>query len=264
MSSTRVSAEESTWCLVASGQSQAPGRVRVHTTPFSIGRRPGMHLTLSCTSVSSRHAELIAGGESLWVRDLRSTNGTYVNGNPIQSATEVKEGDYLQFAKVVFRVNREAYLSNSRTSLGASCDEALAMIQFDKLVSQRNVVPYFQPIVRVSDGSRVGFEVLARSRLFGLQNPSAMFSAASLLESEGVLSRLCRTEAVLAAAKLVNPQMLFLNTHPRELADPARLIRSLHDLRTEFPQQTIALEIHEGAVTDGHTMLELRAVLDAL
>src|SRR5262245_31063536 len=104
MAFTRLPTEESTWCLVASGQSHAPGRVRVHTTPFTIGRRAGMSLTLSCTSVSSRHAELIAGGESLWVRDLRSTNGTYVNGSPIQAATEVREGDYLQFAKVVFRV----------------------------------------------------------------------------------------------------------------------------------------------------------------
>src|SRR5438093_9524981 len=126
MAFTRLPADESTWCLVASGgQSQAPGRVRVHTTPFTIGRRPEMHLTLSCNSVSSRHAELVSGGDSLWVRDLKSTNGTYVNGNPIHSATEVKEGDYLQFAKVVFRVNREASMSNSRTCLGVSCDEAL-------------------------------------------------------------------------------------------------------------------------------------------
>ena len=54
--------------------------------------------------------------------------------------------------------------TNSRTSLGASCDEALAMIQFDKLVSQRNVVPYFQPIVRVGKGTRIGFEVLVVER----------------------------------------------------------------------------------------------------
>ena len=67
----------------------------MHTTPFTIGRQPELHLTLSCTSVSSRHAELVSGGESLWVRDLKSTNGTYVNGNPVQAATEVKEGELL-------------------------------------------------------------------------------------------------------------------------------------------------------------------------
>jgi EAL domain-containing protein (putative c-di-GMP-specific phosphodiesterase class I) len=250
------------WYLVAStGQPKAPGRVRVHTTPFAVGRRPEMQLTLSCTSVSGRHAELVSDGETLWVRDLSSTNGTYVNGAPVQSATQLKEGDYLQFAKVVFRVIREAVVSSSRTAVGADCDEALALIQFDKLMSQRNVVPYFQPIVQIADGGRVGFEVLARSRLFGLQSPGAMFSAARTLELEGELSRMCRSEGLIAAAKIDESQILFLNTHPRELTDLTKLHGSLTELRELYPRQPLTLEIHEAAVTDDKTMHDVRAML---
>jgi EAL domain-containing protein (putative c-di-GMP-specific phosphodiesterase class I) len=250
------------WCLVAgAGQADAPKRVRVHTTPFTIGRRPEMNLTLSCASVSGRHAELVSDGDTLWARDLKSTNGTYVNGSPIQSATQVKEGDYVQFAKVVFRLGQEAVLSNSHTQLGAAADEALALIQFDKLMSQRNVVPFFQPIVNVRDGRRIGFEVLARSRLFGLQTPAAMFSAAQVLELEGELSRMCRSEGLVAAGKIQDPQTLFLNTHPCELADLAKLVCSLGELRSAYPSQPITLEIHEAAITDDKAMRELSAVL---
>jgi EAL domain-containing protein (putative c-di-GMP-specific phosphodiesterase class I) len=261
----RAATPETAWCLVAgAGQTGAPRHVRVHTTPFTVGRRPEMNLTLSCSSVSGRHAELIFDGEALWVRDLKSTNGTFVNGSAIESATELKPGDYVQFAKVVFRVGQETIMSNSHTQLGASADEALALIQFDKLISQRNVTPFFQPIVSVTDGARVGFEVLARSRLFGLQTPAAMFSAAQVLELEGELSRMCRTEGLVAAGQLHSPRILFLNTHPCELADLAKLGSSLTELRTMYPAQPIALEVHEAAITDDKAMRELSAVLAGL
>lgn len=261
----RSPVQETAWCLAAgAGQAGVPRRVRVHTTPFTVGRRPEMNLSLPCVSVSGRHAELVADGPALWVRDLNSTNGTFVNGNAIRSATELKAGDYLQFAKVVYRVGQEAAATNSRTQLGDACDEALALIQFDKLISQRNLVPYFQPIVSVADGTRIGFEVLARSRLFGLQTPAAMFSAAQMLEAEGELSRVCRAEGLLAAGKLCNPQILFLNTHPCELADLPQLASSLGQLRSMYPGQRIALEIHEAAVTDDKAMHELHALLKDL
>ncbi len=138
------------------------------------------------------------------------------------------------------------------------------MIQFDKLISQRNVVSFFQPIVHVTDGTRIGFEILARSRLFGLQTPAAMFSAAHMLEAEGELSRICRAEGLLAASRIPNPQILFLNTHPCELADVPQLGRSLAQLRATYPTRQIALEIHESAVTDGKAMHELRALLTQL
>src|SRR5262245_49873689 len=93
ITSERAAVSQPAWCLVAgAGQAAGPKRVQVHTTPFTVGRRPEMNLTLSCSSVSGRHAELVSDGAALWVRDLKSTNGTYVNGTPIQSATQVQEG----------------------------------------------------------------------------------------------------------------------------------------------------------------------------
>ena len=51
-------------------------------------------------NVSRRHAELWVENDSLYVRDLNSTNGTFVNGQSIAPDTkkDLKEGDRVRFA----------------------------------------------------------------------------------------------------------------------------------------------------------------------
>ena len=68
------------------------------------------------------------------------------------------------------------------------------MMQFDRLIHDGAVVPFFQPIVTMEDVPKVvGYEALGRSRLFGLQTPGEMFTTASQLNSETELSRVLRT-----------------------------------------------------------------------
>ncbi len=253
------------WCLLANTAPQSvPRSVPIHATPFLIGRRRDADLALDCPTISGRHAEVVWLRESLQVRDLGSMNGTFINGRRIADLTPVEAGDYLQLAGIVFRVNQAAGPVHHSTALTATCDQSLALVQFDKLMSQRAVIPHFQPIVRLADGSQIGFEVLARSRLFGLQNPAAMFSAAAAMEQEVALSRLCRWEAVACAAGFVDPPPLFLNTHPSELADLGGLQRSLVELRAKYPGKPLVLEIHEAAVTSPRIVREVRAGLNDL
>jgi EAL domain-containing protein (putative c-di-GMP-specific phosphodiesterase class I) len=254
------------WYLLSSvdpvGQAQ---QVTIRCSPFLIGRHGEGHLCLACRSVSNRHAELLLADASLWVRDLRSTNGTYVNGVRITGAKELGPGDFLQFGKVAFRVCQETARQDVCTvHQDDASDQALALIQFDKLMTDRSLVPFFQPIVAIQDGSVFGYEVLIRSRLFGLQSPGSMFTAASTLALEAELSRLCRSEAVAASGALGGSPMLFLNTHPTELIDAATLTRSLRELREQFPATPITLEVHEAAATQADTIRELRDVLSTL
>ena len=46
--------------------------------PFFVGRRSGLSLTLPKATVSSVHAEFFAAGRKLIIRDLQSTNGTFL------------------------------------------------------------------------------------------------------------------------------------------------------------------------------------------
>src|SRR5262249_7551950 len=141
-------------------------------------------------------------------------------------------------------------------------DRAMALLQFDRMMSQRAVTPHYQPIVSVNDERVVSFEVLARSRVVGLETATEMFDAAAYVQQEVGLSRLLREEGV-RVGQSIGQCGLFLNTHPAELGDE-RLLRSLNELREAFPGLPITLEIHEAAITGLKEMLALRAELKNL
>jgi EAL domain-containing protein (putative c-di-GMP-specific phosphodiesterase class I) len=198
----------------------------------------------------------------LKLRDLASTNGTFVNGERIQGKVSIKHGDLLQFASVVFRVGRQGAITDHQTVHEDNCDQALAMIQFDRLINSGAFVPFFQPIVSLNDRKTIGYEVLGRSRLFGLQSPVEMFSAASQLDLETQLSEAFRQRGIEIGSQFGSDMNLFVNTHPKELGTEA-FYKSLYELR-ECSDQVITLEIHERAATNADSMRKMCAALKEL
>ena len=69
---------------------------------ITVGRAPENAIVIDDISVSSRHAELILIGESCFLKDLDSTNGTFVNGNPT-SGVQLRPGDRIRLGKVEAR-----------------------------------------------------------------------------------------------------------------------------------------------------------------
>jgi pSer/pThr/pTyr-binding forkhead associated (FHA) protein len=67
---------------------------------MTIGRSPENFICLDDISVSSRHAELTMVGEVCHLKDVGSTNGTLVNGEPITVAVQLRAGDRVRFGKV--------------------------------------------------------------------------------------------------------------------------------------------------------------------
>jgi pSer/pThr/pTyr-binding forkhead associated (FHA) protein len=55
-------------------------------------------------SVSSRHAEIILHGTDIVIKDLNSTNGTYINGEKISEAP-LKPGQTLRFGQVELKID---------------------------------------------------------------------------------------------------------------------------------------------------------------
>ena len=252
------------WFLVGPYDSADTVRyLPVYTLPFVIGRREDLTLSLSYRTVSGVHAEIVEAGKSLVLRDLGSTNGTYVNGKRVTEPVELREDDLVQFANIAFRVRQQASHERSQTIQENACDLALALVQFDKLMAERAVSPFFQPIVTLATREVQAYEVLARSRLFGLETPKEMFDVASQLNLEVDLSVMLRWEGVQASLAMAEPPHVFLNTHPREMAGPG-LIDSLRKLRAAHPQQQMTLEIHESAAADVSCMAELRPGLTEL
>jgi EAL domain-containing protein (putative c-di-GMP-specific phosphodiesterase class I) len=256
---------KATWLLSGQVKEDEPVRtVRIETSPFIVGRRVGLSLTISKPSVSSQHAELALHDGRLVVRDLESTNGTFVNGVRIVHPCQLKHGDLVQFAQTVFRVGLESEHRQTKTAQDDAADRALALIQFDKLITERAVVPHVQPIVEINSQETVGYEILGRSRLFGLASPEAMFTAAAVLDLEAELSRILRYEGILHSCHLPGNPLLFVNTHPSEMAEPGLLEFSLRELRELAPDTQIVLEIHERAVAVIAQMRELQAALASM
>jgi EAL domain-containing protein (putative c-di-GMP-specific phosphodiesterase class I) len=249
------------WFLVGQTVGNESARyVPIHSTPFRVGRQSGLGFTLSNPTVSSVHAEVIQVGQVLALRDLDSTNGTYVNGQRVTDQVTLDDGDLIQFADVAFRLRCQTAAVQSGTIQTNGYDRALALVQFDNLMQERSVVPHFQPIVNIDDQTPIGYEVLVRSRIVGLETPAAMFTAAAQLNLEVELSRMIRWEAMQACEEFPESTKIFLNTHPSELGSP-ELFDSLAALRKFVPKRQLVLEIHESAVTDPEMMSELGAAL---
>jgi pSer/pThr/pTyr-binding forkhead associated (FHA) protein len=74
---------------------------------LTIGRSPGCGVaTPDDIYTSTLHARLFRHHDQLWVEDLGSTNGTYVNSEKISQALRLGKGDVLQVGSTVFEVTR--------------------------------------------------------------------------------------------------------------------------------------------------------------
>jgi hypothetical protein len=66
---------------------------RVGGKPFTIGRGPDNNLVIADSRVSWNHAQIWVEGGRIWVKDLASRNGTFVNEERLRDPAEVTDGD---------------------------------------------------------------------------------------------------------------------------------------------------------------------------
>jgi EAL domain-containing protein (putative c-di-GMP-specific phosphodiesterase class I) len=248
-------------------------RFALHDFPVRVGRRAGIGLSLLSPLISHDHAEIDVARGGLQVRDLGSTNGTFVNGARIATgaATRVKKGDVLHFANVEFLVGRlapgeSAAMLRTRTSLHHQLPRRLIdrARHLNNLLQNRIVVSTWQPIVHLHSGDVAGYELLGRGAAGQLpKDPEALFELANTLGLAGELSRLFRAVAARYLRHLPGHPVLFFNTHPAELDKP-ELLESLQSLRRALPGAALALEVHEQAATNPQVVHALRRALEAL
>jgi len=77
------------------------GEVIPLSTYTTVGRSNDNALIIDDAYTSSSHAEIVREGDDWLVRDLGSTNGTFVNGRRIHGQTWIRPGDEIGFGNVV-------------------------------------------------------------------------------------------------------------------------------------------------------------------
>lgn len=119
---------------------------------------------------------------------------------------------------------RKEALEQSYPSLGPTRATRALKSSFRRAVDSLWLA--FQPIL-TSDGHQVyGHEVLLRSDEPNLTDPVQVLEAAELLGSLDELGRVIRERAVEAFEQLPSEGLMFVNLHPKDLADPALFLAS--------------------------------------
>ncbi len=259
------------WALTGSiGLKSVPLTVRIDQSPFLVGRRPDAQLSLLSGVVSSEHAVLTLRGDSLWVRDQHSTNGTWLNGRQIDREVQLTSGDWLEFGDAIFQVHHHqtpVSLPNTPSQMqttvcrSSRIDNAAPMLTL--LLQTKALAACFQPICVSNTLEIHGYEFLARSAIDGVRDPAAMFSAAEKTGRAVELSELCRDCAMQHSLLLPSSAPVFLNTHPAESLIET-VLPQMRQIRRDYPERAIVLEIHEAAVTDPALIRMFREQLSAV
>src|ERR1700738_1653838 len=91
--------------IIISEKGGAERRESFDKNEINVGRVQGNDLMLPKGNVSKHHARLLFRDGRFIVTDLKSTNGTYVNGRKIAQATIVREGDKIYIGDFIVRVD---------------------------------------------------------------------------------------------------------------------------------------------------------------
>lgn len=93
--------------FVVAGDSPQVGQEFLIANEMTVGRAPGcaIHLT-DDTFVSQLHARVYRQDKAIFVEDLGSTNGTFLNGKKVTSGVQVRKGDHVQFGRTTMDVRK--------------------------------------------------------------------------------------------------------------------------------------------------------------
>jgi pSer/pThr/pTyr-binding forkhead associated (FHA) protein len=75
---------------------------------IEIGREASTGLSIDDEQASRRHTRVTAEGDHALVEDLGSTNGTYLNGQPIEGQRTLRPGDRLRVGLTIFELRTAA------------------------------------------------------------------------------------------------------------------------------------------------------------
>ncbi len=135
-----------------------PETILSQTKVMTIGRQAGTYLLIDHPSISRRHAEMAYVNGQYVLRDLGSSNGTFVNDTRLDPANAhiLKSGDSIRFGKVPFTFQTTVGTDLSRPSPidrpSLTKLHSMATGLYDPLAAGQPQPPSGQPILN-ADGS---------------------------------------------------------------------------------------------------------------
>jgi EAL domain-containing protein (putative c-di-GMP-specific phosphodiesterase class I) len=240
-----------------------PEKVALGKFPFIMGRGETADLRVPSTRVSREHAVIAQQGRTYTLRDLGSTNGTFVNGKRLAEAT-LSDGDVILLADEQLTFFSGEGVSRDVTtqvmggrpaaeSEGTQTQLLIAAVRrLQEAVVHRSGQIRFQPIVSLLDDSVLGWDGAVTSESCG----AAPASLRQVLETAHCRAttrwrRALRRWAVEEAEQFSHHGLLFLPADPAEVDDDDTLIAELEQLRSlARNQQKLVVQLPEAAVSE--------------
>ncbi len=216
-----------------------PGSSRPQTypltkAPFVIGRTEECDCPIPNTRISRRHAEILLESGVYRVHDLGSTNGTFLNGQRIDSAL-LQDGDLLLIAdselsfhlpapETAGSMATQVISGSSADTLDESDQPGLEVIRtlrsLQEMLLHRTIRHNFSPIVELASQTVIGQESIDQT-FQGLQLQTTDHPLAAVQESR-ILRRLYQLHRLLAVEQATSSEQkdwLFLRVHASEFGD---------------------------------------------
>ncbi|HUB05797.1 MAG TPA: GGDEF domain-containing protein [Myxococcales bacterium] len=90
-------------CLVVIYGPDLGHRYELANGELTIGRDIGNNITVDLDNVSRRHARLLQREEKVYVQDLGSTNGTFLNDEEVKGEVPLRSGDLVKVGGAIFK-----------------------------------------------------------------------------------------------------------------------------------------------------------------
>ena len=90
-------------CLVQIAGPQLGKRFVIDEDEFTVGRDVKNNIVVDLDNVSRRHARFMNQDARVYVEDLGSTNGTYLNDEEVKQATALRSGDFIKVGGSIFK-----------------------------------------------------------------------------------------------------------------------------------------------------------------
>ncbi len=129
----------------------------------TVGRVDDNTFAIAEASVSSHHAEILLRGNDVVIKDLNSTNGTFINGEQVaaEKETVLKPGQILRLGKIEMRLETEA--------------SAAAAAPAKKAADQTLVIPRGVSLNEFDQGARGGFDTAGKGFTKKVNKVNKMF-----------------------------------------------------------------------------------------
>ena len=106
---------------IASLTGSSPGEVwPLLEDESSVGRVETNAIVINDTTVSSKHARILRSTEGFWLEDLKSRNGTFVNGERVTAKRLLADRDVIRFGRVIFTFNIATEIVSTTTAAGSA------------------------------------------------------------------------------------------------------------------------------------------------